>query len=131
MLRADLSGNPTFKELLRQVRETNLEAYTHQDLPFEKLVEEVQPERNTSISPLFQVMFILQNAGDFSLELAGISGDAIRPATRTAKFDLMLTITEGEGALDATLNYNADLFQAATIERMLGHFQVLACRDLG
>ena len=125
VLRADLSGNPTFKELLRQVRETNLEAYTHQDLPFEKLVEELQPERNTSISPLFQVMFILQNAGDFSLELAGISAVAIRPATRTAKFDLMLTITEREGALDATLNYNADLFQAATIERMLGHFQTL------
>ncbi|MGZ8498342.1 MAG: amino acid adenylation domain-containing protein [Candidatus Binatia bacterium] len=125
VLRTDLSNNPTFKELLAQVSETTLEAYTHQDLPFEKLVEELHPERNPSISPLFQVMFAFQNAGDPSLELEGLSAVPIRSSSNIAKFDLSLTISDRQGSLGASLNYNNDLFDAATIERMLGHFQVL------
>ena len=98
VLRADLSNNPTFKELLRQVRETTLEAYTHQDLPFEKLVEELHPERNPSISPLFQVMFELQNAGEQPpWTLKDSERDPIRTGSNTAKFDLSLTISDRQG----------------------------------
>jgi amino acid adenylation domain-containing protein len=125
VLRADFSDNPTFKELVRQVRETTLEAYTHQDLPFEKLVEELHPERNSSISPLFQVMFILQNNTDRSLEIEHLAVSPIRTGGQVAKFDITLSITERVGALRASLRYNTDLFDAATIDRMLGHFQTL------
>jgi amino acid adenylation domain-containing protein len=125
VLRADLSNNPSFTELLRQVRETTLEAYTHQDLPFEKLVEELHPERDPSISPLFQVLFALQNAGDSALELEGLNAFPIRSATNIVKFDLSLTMFESDGKLLGSLNYNTDLFEAATIERMAGHFQIL------
>ena len=125
VLRADLSNNPTFKELLRQVRETTLEAYTHQDLPFEKLVEELHPERNPSISPLFQVMFILQNNAEQPLEFKHLTVNPIRTGSQVAKFDLSLTMSERDGALRAVLNYNTDLFDSSTIERMLGHFQIL------
>ena len=125
VLRADLSNNPTFKELLRQVRETTLEAYTHQDLPFEKLVEELHPERNPSISPLFQVMFILQNNTEQPLEFKHLTVNPIRRGSQVAKFDLSLTMSERDGTLRAVLNYNTDLFDSSTIERMLGHFQIL------
>ena len=125
VLRSNLAGNPSFAELLAIVRETALEAYTHQDMPFEKLVEELNPERDLGHSPLFQVMFILQNAGDYSLELEGINAVWLRPETQIAKFDLSLTMIERDGALHAAFNYNTDLFEAATIERMLGHFQML------
>ncbi len=84
VLRADLANNPSFTELLRQVRETTLEAYTHQDLPFEKLVEELHPERNPSISPLFQVLFALQNTGDSALELEGLEPFRFVPPTTSS-----------------------------------------------
>ena len=125
VLRADLSANPTFTELLRQVRETTLDAYTHQDVPFEKLVEELHPERSLNHSPLFQVMFAFQNNVDKSLELEGITVEPIRMASDVAKFDLMLTLSERSGTLAGSLNYNTDLFDASTIERMLGHLQNL------
>src|SRR6185295_6722212 len=125
VLRTDLSTNPTFKELLRQVRETTLDAYTHQDLPFEKLVEELHPERNPSISPLFQILFVLQNPSDSSLEIKGLSATPVRTISNVAKFDLSLTMSDRHGSMRAALNYNTDLFDAATIERMLAHFQIL------
>ncbi|HET9916460.1 MAG TPA: amino acid adenylation domain-containing protein, partial [Candidatus Binatia bacterium] len=112
VLRSDLSNNPTFKKLLRQVRETTLEAYTHQDLPFEKLVEELHPERNPSISPLFQVMFILQNNADQPLEFERLAVSPIRTGSQVAKFDLTLTMSERQGTLRASFNYNTDLFEA-------------------
>ena len=125
VLRSDLSKNPTFKQLLRQIRETTLEAYTHQDLPFEKLVEELHPKRNPSISPLFQVMFIFQHNADIPLDFEHLAVDPIRTGSQVAKFDLSLTISERQGTLRASLNYNTDLFDATTIVRMLGHFQTL------
>ena len=125
VLRTDLSNNPSFRQLLNQVRQAALDAYDHQEIPFEKLVEELNPDRSLTTSPLFQVMFILQNAGNPPCNLKAFSTIPIRTASNIAKFDLSLTISEREGDLRASLNYNTDLFDAATIERMLGHFQTL------
>ncbi|MDZ7286756.1 MAG: amino acid adenylation domain-containing protein, partial [candidate division KSB1 bacterium] len=125
VLRADFSGNPTFRELLRQVRERCLGAYAHQDLPFEKLVEELQPVRDLSRSPLFQVAFILQNAPMQKLELPGLTLSPLETAATTAKYDLTLTMAEGQDGLHAWAEYNTDLFNAETITRLLGHFETL------
>ena len=125
VLRTDLSNNPTFRQLLTRVRQAALDAYDHQEIPFEKLVEELNPDRSLTTSPLFQVMFVLQNAGESSLQLEGLRTIPIRTASNVAKFDLSLNISERQGDLRASLNYNTDLFDAATIERMLGHFQTL------
>jgi hypothetical protein len=110
VLRVRLSTGMTFRELLRQVRRTALEAYAHQDLPFEKLVEELQPERTLSHSPLFQVMFHLQNAVTESLSLSGLSMSQLEVELQTAKFDLSLSMAESEEGLIGTFNYNTDLF---------------------
>ena len=94
VLRTDHSGNPTFRELLHRVRETALEAYAHQDLPFEKLVEELRPDRDLSRSPLFQVMFVFQNAPARELSFKGLNVSPVRIAGETAKFDLTLSVNE-------------------------------------
>jgi non-ribosomal peptide synthetase component F len=121
VMRTDLSGNPTFGELLSRVREVALEAYAHQDLPFEKLVEELHLKRDSSPSPLFQVMFALQNAPDMAdLTLSPLSGDSTK-----AKFDLILDLSERSEGLSGWFGYNTDLFDAATIARMSGHLQTL------
>ncbi len=125
VLRTDLSGNPSFKELLRRIREVTLDAYAHQDLPFEQLVEELQPERNLSYTPLFQVMFILQNAPMEVLKLPDLSLSPMEVEPETAMFDLTVFLTETEQGLMGVFEYNSDLFDAATIERMHGHFQTL------
>jgi non-ribosomal peptide synthetase component F len=127
VLRTDLSGKPRFRELLRRVREVTLGAYTHQDLPFEKLVEELQPERNLSHHPLFQVMFVLQNTptlGTAPAEDTPQSGD-VPIVTGTAKFDLTISLVESEQGLLGAVEYNTDLFEKATIERLVGHYQTL------
>src|SRR5829696_3751552 len=125
VLRTDLSGGPSFRELLGRVRETALGAYAHQDVPFEKLVEELQPERDLSRSPLFQVMFALQNAPREQLQLKDLNLSFVKSANEVAKFDLSLFMFETEPVVRGIISYNADLFEAATIERMVGHFQVL------
>ncbi|MBD2775781.1 non-ribosomal peptide synthetase [Iningainema tapete] len=125
VLRTQLSGNPTFRELLHRVREVALGAYAHQDLPFEQLVEQLQPQRSLSYTPLFQVMFVLQNAPMSVLELSGLTLSPVESHTSTAKFDLTLYIKETAGQLVATWEYNTDLFAAQTIHRMAGHFQIL------
>ena len=125
VLRSDLSGNPSFQDLLKDVRQTALDAYMHQDLPFEKLVEELQPERNPSISPLFQVMFVLQNAPRKNLQLGELTMKPLAVENNTAKFDLTLSLVEREGELYGKLEYNTDLFDQTTIQRMIGHFKTL------
>ncbi|HEX8282854.1 MAG TPA: amino acid adenylation domain-containing protein [Pyrinomonadaceae bacterium] len=126
VLRAQTGGNPRFVELLRQVREATLGAYTHQDLPFEKLVEELAPRRDLSRSPIFQVMFILQNAPASALELSGVTLSPVAVDNHTAKFDLLLSMQETEdGQLAGGLEYNTDLFDASTAARIAGHYETL------
>ncbi|HEX3560510.1 MAG TPA: amino acid adenylation domain-containing protein [Pyrinomonadaceae bacterium] len=122
VLRARVTDGMSFRELLRQVRESALEAYVHQDLPFEKLVEELQPERTLSHSPIFQIMFHLQNAVTEGLSLPGLSMSLLEVETRTAKFDLSLAMAESKQGLAGRLTYNTDLFEAATVGRMAAHF---------
>jgi amino acid adenylation domain-containing protein len=125
VLRNDLSGNPTFRELLQRVREVSLGAYAHQDLPFEMLVETLQPERNLSHSPLFQVMFILQNTPTSNLELPGLTLNAVVAKSSVSPFDLTLSLNSTAQGLDVAWEYNTDLFNAITIERMAKHFEIL------
>src|SRR5829696_8711773 len=125
VLRADMSGNPTFRELLQRVRETALGAYAHQDIPFEKLVEELAPERNLNVTPLFQVMFALENAPLPEVEAHGLKMRPEALTGDTAKFDLALGIVETPLGLVADWQYRSELFEAATIERMASHFQML------
>src|SRR5919199_263585 len=125
VLRTPLSGNPSFQELLGRVREVALGAYAHQDLPFEQLVEALHPERSLSHHPLFQVMFVLQNAPMPALELPGLTLSSLEIDSKTAKFDLTLSMEDTEQGLVGALEYNTDLFDAAAIGRMLGHFQTL------
>jgi amino acid adenylation domain-containing protein len=125
VLRTDLSGNPTFRELVRRVREICLGAYAHQDLPFERLVEELHLERDLSRNPLFQVMFVLQNASVQTVDLAGLTLNPVVADGGTTHFDLTLHIVDTEQGLIATGAYNTDLFDPTTMTRMLGHFQTL------
>ena len=124
-LRCDLSGDPVFPELLGRVREMALGAYANQDLPFEKLVEELQPERDLSHAPLFQVMFALQNAPRSERRLRGLTMEHMEIDKGTAKFDLGLRLAEEAEGLRGVLSYNTDLFDSSTIERMAGHYRVL------
>ncbi|HWQ34985.1 MAG TPA: amino acid adenylation domain-containing protein [Blastocatellia bacterium] len=125
VMRAEISDGISFRELLRQVRETALEAYAHQDLPFEMLVEALQPERDMSRSPLFQAMLVLQNAPVQPLELPGLTISEMKPDRGTEKFDLTLFVEEEADGLKLGWSYNTDLFDDATITRMAGHFRVL------
>jgi amino acid adenylation domain-containing protein len=125
VLRTDLSGNPTFAELLQRVKDVALGAYDHQDLPFEKLVEELSPERDPGRNPLFQVSFVLQNATRSRLELPELTLERLDVHSETAKFDLSLSILETTDGLKTSWEYDTDLFDADRIERMMGHLQVL------
>ena len=124
-LRTQLSGDLSFQALLERVRDMALGAYSHQDLPFERLVEALQLPRDLSHSPLFQVMVILQNAPSPTLNLPDLTLRSLELPNRTAKLDLTLVITEVDGQLQGVLEYNTDLFEAATIDRLVGHFQTL------
>lgn len=125
VLRTNLSGNPSFRELLGRLRPAIWDAYDHQDLPFEKLVEELQPERDLSYSPLFQVKFMLENAPPVELKLSGLTLNFIQSEISTAKLDLSLDMYETPAGLMGVFEYNTDLFEATTIDRMVGHFQTL------
>ncbi|WP_346949909.1 amino acid adenylation domain-containing protein, partial [Dyella sp.] len=121
VLRNQVDLSAGFTDLLKQVRATTLDAYAHQDVQFEQLVGAVQPERHTSYSPLFQVMLVLQNA-PLNLALPGLELELVPHETVTAKFDLTLTFSEGPQGLYGSFEYNTDLFDRATIERMGEHF---------
>ncbi|HKN82571.1 MAG TPA: amino acid adenylation domain-containing protein [Pyrinomonadaceae bacterium] len=123
VLRTDLAGDPSFRELLVRVREVALGAYAYQDMPFEMLVEELRPERNLSHTPLFQVVFSMQNAPTEVLELPDVSWYPVEPEVRTAKFDMTINLIEQDGRLAGGLEYNTDLFDRTTIVTMLEHFQ--------
>ncbi|MDQ3803310.1 MAG: amino acid adenylation domain-containing protein [Acidobacteriota bacterium] len=124
-LRADLSGDPPFAELLGRVRGATLGAYEHQDVPFERLVEELQPERSLSRTPLFQALFVLQNTPATELKLSGLQLEVLEGESGTAKFDLVLNLTGTAEGVFGSLEYNTDLFEAATAERLVEHFRLL------
>ncbi|MCP4660645.1 MAG: amino acid adenylation domain-containing protein, partial [bacterium] len=124
VLRTDLAGNPTFRELLGRVRQVALDGYAHQETPFERLVEEVEPDRDMSTSPLFQVMFTLQNAPQ-GPEPSGSTLDAGGVEWTTAKFDLLLGLQESAAGVVGGIEYNTDLFDDTTIRRLIAHFERL------
>ena len=128
VLRTDTSGNPSFRDLVGRVRANNLAAYGHQDVPFERLVEVVNPARSLARHPLFQVMLVLQNAGPVDLELAGLDAQLEAVATASAKFDLSVSVSEQRGADGApggiigVVEYATDLFDRATVEALAARF---------
>jgi len=122
VLRTDLSGDPTFRELLRRERDVSLDAYAHQDVPFEKLVEELNPPRDMARTPLFQVMLILLNAPGEALDLPGLKLKPVAIDSRTSKTELTFYFTDSPRGVDGFVEYNTDLFDRATITRLLGHY---------
>ncbi len=124
-LRTDLSGNPSFRELLRRVRTMTLEAYTHQDLPFEKLVEELQPERNLNYSPIFQILFNLENFPEPPTENQRLHISECEFDNGIVQLDLIVEFIKKDTEVLCLFNYNTDLFEAATMTRMGEHFQVV------
>jgi amino acid adenylation domain-containing protein len=125
VLRTDLSGDPTFRDLLQRVKDMALGAYAHQDLPFEKLVKELQPVRDLSRPPLFQVVFALQNMAQETLELPALRLSPIGSGHVTTKFDLSLFVREVASRLQGYVEYATDLFDGSTIARLVGHFERL------
>jgi amino acid adenylation domain-containing protein len=125
VLRTQLSGDYSFEELARKVRATTLGAYAHQDLPFEKLVETINPDRDENLTPLFQVKMALQNTPGGELDLPGLTLSPIATVIETAKFDLLLDLCDTGRSLSASLQYNADLFEERTPARIMRRFQTL------
>ena len=124
-LRLDLRGNPGFKALLSQARQTTLDAYAHQDIPFEKLVEVMQPERNLSYSPIVQVVFTVQNAPMNRLALPDLTFAPLKTKRIVSKFDLTLTVEENDAGMIGEFEYNTDLFRSTTISHMVSSFSRL------
>ncbi|MEO1433570.1 MAG: condensation domain-containing protein, partial [Cyanobacteria bacterium J06633_8] len=125
VLRTIFEDNPTFDNLLQQVKENTLKAYDHQDVPFEQIVEAIQPQRSLAYSPLFQVMFDLQNSPGGTVELPDLTFSEFSQERAISQFDLTVSVTEVEGRLECEWEYNTDLFDGSTIERMATHFQNL------
>ncbi|MCC5604893.1 non-ribosomal peptide synthetase [Nostoc favosum] len=125
VLRNNLSGNPSFRELLHRVREVTLDAYGHQDLPFEMLVEELQPERDLSRNPLYEVMFVLQNTPGSVEEASGLTLRPLEFDSGTAQLDIFLSMSESAEGLTGCLEYNTDIFGSTTINQFINNFQTL------
>jgi pristinamycin I synthase-3/4 len=124
-MRTDMSGNPTFREVVGRVRETALGAYAHQSLPFEKLIEELQPERDASHTPLVQVVFTLQNAPQADVTALDLNLSYVEVDTGTSKFDLIVNMQEIDDGLSLSFTYSKDLFDASSIQRLGQHFKEL------
>jgi amino acid adenylation domain-containing protein len=129
-LRTDAGGRPAFATLLARVRERTLEAYAYQDLPFERIVEALAPERSLAYAPLFQVLLVLQNAPTAGLTLPGLELTPLAVTSQTAKFDLSVNLDSTGGQLAGAFLYNRDLFDGATIERLLGQLETLVAAAL-
>ena len=131
VLRTDLGGSPSFRELIRREREVALGAYAHQEAPFEKLVEEINPERDLSRSPLFQIMMLMQNTGKVESEIEGMEQDGggdeapLEIETQTARFDLTVVFADAGCHLEGLVNYSSELFEAETINRLMIHYKNL------
>src|SRR5207245_2482713 len=124
-LRTDLSGDPTFGELLERVRDTSVSALAHQDVPFDRLVEELEVPRRPGLTPLFQAAFALQSPWRQTLRLDGMECETVDVDTGGAPFDLTLEVEESEGALEAVCSYARDMFDEATVARFSRHLLVL------
>ncbi|MGI9309603.1 MAG: amino acid adenylation domain-containing protein, partial [Gammaproteobacteria bacterium] len=125
VIRADLTGEPTFREVLARTRQNVLEAFSNQEVPFETLVDKLEPERDTSRHPLFQVHFVLQHV-DVNWEMFdGLSAEPVEFEFGTAKFDIMFFVFDTKDSISVRLEYNTDLFDAETIENMINHFEML------
>jgi amino acid adenylation domain-containing protein/FkbH-like protein/non-ribosomal peptide synthase protein (TIGR01720 family) len=125
VLRTDLSGNPTFREILGRVRARSLEAYAHQDLPFERLVEDLMPGRDLARTPVFQVMLALLDDPLAGIEMPGISVAQLDVPVSTSRFDLLLNLEESVNGLSGSLEYSSEIFDSGTVRRMVGHFSTL------
>jgi amino acid adenylation domain-containing protein len=125
VMRTDLSGAPSIGELVRRVKEVTLGAYSNQDVPFEKLVEVLSPERELNRTPLFQVMFIMQNAPLGRMQLGEAALEPMNVSSGTSKFDLTMSVEERAAGIDGYVEYSTELFEAETIERLIGHYKVL------
>ncbi|MBD2607328.1 amino acid adenylation domain-containing protein [Scytonema hofmannii FACHB-248] len=125
VLRNNLNGNPSFRELLHRVREVTLDAYAHQDLPFEMLVEELHPERDLSRNPLYEVMFVLQNSPVSVQEVSGLTLRTLEFDSGTAQLDIFLSLSESQEGLTGYLEYNTDIFDSTTITQFINNFQTL------
>ncbi|MBW4569107.1 MAG: amino acid adenylation domain-containing protein [Tolypothrix carrinoi HA7290-LM1] len=125
VLRNNLNGNPSFRELLHRVREVTLDAYAHQDLPFEMLVEELHPERDLSRNPLYEVMFVLQNTPTSVQEVSGLTLRTLEFDSGTAQLDIFLSMSESQEGLTGYLEYNTDIFDSTTITQFINNFQTL------
>ncbi len=124
--RIRINGNPTMRALVAHARETSLGAQSHQDVPYERIVEEIHPDRNLAHSPLFQVWFALQNVNESRLDLSGIECEPVHVPTKSSKFDLSLFLTpRQDGGFDGEVEYATDLFDEARIERFSGHFHTV------
>ncbi len=125
VMRVDVGGNPSVREMLGRVREAALGAYAHQDVPFEKLVEELQPERSLSHTPLFQVMMAFQSRAVSEVEIGELRAGVMEVEARTAKFDLLVSLRDRGRELSGVVEYNSDLYEATSVRRLVGHFEVL------
>ena len=125
VMRTDLSGDPSFQEVLKRVREVTLGAYANQDLPFERLVEELNPVRDLTRQPLFQVLFTFQNAATTKLEAAGLTFAGLKVEKQTVQFDWNVAMADTEQGIACEWQYNTDLFEAETIRRMVRHLEHL------